>query len=115
VARVTGLERILALHDVDAMRDELADVRAVARLRKLGFAFPAAQDLDRVRERLAGEVDHRWLHHYERAHARYKRALTAVRARVCQGCFITLPTSTNPADGEPLTTCESCGRILYWR
>ena len=38
-----------------------------------------------------------------------------VRGRACQGCFITLPTCAAPSDGQPLTTCESCGHILYWR
>ncbi len=108
-------QRILELHDVDVLRDEVADARGVARLRKLGFSFPDPIELDRVRLRLIAAADRRWLHHYERAHARYGRAVTVVRGRVCQGCFITLPTRVAPSDGAPLTTCESCGRILLWR
>jgi|SRR5437867_4145579 len=112
---MTDAEMILELHDVDVLRDELADVRTVSRLRKLGFTFPEPGTIDRIRKRLIAGIDRRWLHHYERAHARYGRAVAVVRARVCQGCFITLPTRAAPSDGAPLTTCESCGRILYWR
>jgi hypothetical protein len=112
---MSGVEAILALHDVDVMRAEVADIRGVARLRKLGFTFPPSQELERARERLVAEVDPRWLNWYERAHARYGRGLTVVRGRACQGCFITLPTRAAPSDGQPLTTCESCSRILYWR
>lgn len=112
---MNGVESLLALHDLDIMRADLADARGVSRLRKLGFTFPAAAELDRVRERLAGEVDPRWLSWYERAHARYGRGISVVRGRACQGCFITLPTRAAPSDGQPLTTCESCSRILYWR
>ena len=108
-------ERILELHDVDLLRAELDDHPSVARLRRLGFSFPGSDCLDKLRARLLASIDRRWLHHYERAHARYGRAVAIVRWRVCQGCFITLPTSAAPSGDEPLTTCESCGRILYWR
>jgi hypothetical protein len=112
---MSALETILALHDVDVMRAEVADARGVARMRRLGFAFPPAVELERVRTKLLAEVDPRWLNWYERAHARYGRGLTVVRGRACQGCFITLPTRAAPSDGQPLTICESCSRILYWR
>ena len=106
---------LLELQDVDLLRAEVADPRAAARLKKLGFTLPELRALDRLRARLLATVDRRWLHHYERAQARYGRGVASVRARVCQGCFITLPTSAAPSGEELLTTCESCGRILYWR
>lgn len=108
-------ESILHLQDVDLMRAELADARNRARLRKLGFPEPDPEQLERLRERLALGLDRRWLNHYQRAQARYGRAVAAVRERVCQGCFITLPTSAAPSGEDSLTLCESCGRILYWR
>ena len=106
---------LLQLQDADLLRAEVADPRASARLKKLGFELPELRALDRLRARLLAAVDRRWLHHYERAQARYGRGVASVRARVCQGCFITLPTSASPSGDELLTTCESCGRILYWR
>jgi hypothetical protein len=106
---------LLELQDLDLIRAELADRPGVARLRKLGFQFPDPALVERHRARLVAGLDRRWLHHYERAQSRYGRGVTTVRGRVCQGCFITLPTSAAPSGSEPLTTCESCGRILYWR
>lgn len=112
---MNALETLLELHDLDVMRTELADVRGVSRLRKLGFSFPAAAELDRLRASMVAEVDPRWVTHYLRTQGRYGRGVTVVRGRVCQGCFIKLPTRAAPSDGQPLTNCESCGRILYWR
>ena len=112
---MSALETLLELHDVDVLRAELADGRGVSRLRRLGFSFPESTELDRLREALVGDVDPRWVTHYLRTQARYGRGVTVVRGRVCQGCFITLPTRAAPSDGQPLTLCESCGRILFWR
>ena len=106
---------ILQLHDLDLMMSELRDAKAVGRLKKLGFELDSPLALERARTKLLGAIDRRWLNHYERASRRYGRAVAVVRDRVCQGCFITLPTSASPSAEESLTLCESCGRILYWR
>ena len=106
---------ILQLHDLDLLLGEMRHPKAAARLRKLGFAANAPDALERSRDKLLANVDRRWLNHYERALKRYGRAVAVVRDRVCQGCFITLPTSASPSPDETMTLCESCGRILYWR
>jgi len=106
---------ILKLHDLDLLSREFQDPRALARLRKLGLEIVQPEVLSRARARLLATVDRRWLNLYERALRRYGRAVALVRDRVCQGCFITLPTSVTPSVSESLTLCESCGRILYWR
>ena len=108
-------EPLLLLHDADLVRDELATATSVSRLRKLGAEPADMSAVDRARERLLAAVDHRWVHHYERARGRYGRGVAVVRERVCAGCFITLPTSASPSGDQALTLCESCGRILYWR
>jgi len=105
---------ILRLHDVDLLEVELADARAVSRLRKLGMSLAPHRDLERARERCIAAIDRRWLMLYERAFRRYGRGVAAVRDRVCQGCRVTLPTSVAPSSPRQLTQCESCGRILYW-
>ena len=112
---MTDAETLLHLHDADLARAELASAAVTTRLRKLGAEPGACQAVDRVRDRLLGGLDRRWVHHYERARQRYGRAVTVVRGRVCVGCFITLPTSAAPSGDQVLTLCESCGRILYWR
>jgi predicted nucleic acid-binding Zn-ribbon protein len=108
-------ELVLELHDLDLLRAELAERGGLARLSRMGFTVDAPHALERARTRLLESVDHRWLHHYERARLRYGRGVVAVRDRVCLGCFVTLPTSTNPGAGDSLTVCESCGRVLVWR
>ena len=112
---MNGPAGILELQELDLLRAEVADARITSRLRKLGFAFPDPALLERMRDGLVERIDRRWLNHYERARGRYGRGVAVVRTRVCQGCFITLPTCAMPAEEQPLTTCESCGRILYWR
>jgi predicted nucleic acid-binding Zn-ribbon protein len=111
---VTESGALLRLHDLDLL---LADTRApgcAARFKKLGFELRESHGLERHRARLLECVDRRWLNHYERALRRYGRAVAVVRDRVCQGCFITLPTAISPGSANALTLCESCGRILYW-
>jgi len=106
---------VLQLHDLDLLLNEALDPKSRARLKKLGFEVQDPVVLQRARARLLQGVDRRWVNHYERALKRYGRAVAVVRDRVCQGCFITLPTSASPNAEESLTVCESCGRILYWR
>lgn len=101
------------LHDLDLLRDEMADPASCQRYRSLGLEPQGAELLERARTQLHEQLDRRWVHLYERAHGRYGRGVSAVRERVCQGCYITLPTSaTQPA--ESVSVCESCGRILCW-
>jgi predicted nucleic acid-binding Zn-ribbon protein len=106
---------VLLLHDIDLLLAEVRSPAGQGRLRKMGFELGDVRPLERLRARVVSEVDRRWLSHYERAHGRYGRAVAAVRERVCQGCYITLPTSASPGMEASLTLCESCGRILYWR
>lgn len=105
---------MIQLHDVDAILLEARNTRLAGRLKKLGFEIGPTAALEKVRARVAESIDPRWLNHYDRAMKRYGRGIAVVRQRVCQGCFITLPTSATPGAGDPLTLCESCGRVLYW-
>ena len=111
---MSALDRLVRLHDLDLLRQQVMDGAAASRLAALGFGTADPAPLARARQRLAGHVDARWLGIYERAHGRYGRGLAAVRGRVCQGCHITLPTAALPAPDSP-KMCESCGRILCWR
>jgi predicted nucleic acid-binding Zn-ribbon protein len=107
-------EGLLRLHDLDLLIVETHDPAASQRLRQMGFDLEAPEVLERTRARLMGDLDPRWVGHYERARGRYGRGLVQVRGRACQGCFMTLATSAAPAAGESLTLCESCGRVLFW-
>lgn len=106
---------VLELHDLDQLLILLCDEARVAELRRCGYVLGEGSALERERAKLAAGIDRRWLGWYERSLGRYGRGLTLVRERVCQGCFVTLPTSTAPAPGEGhLHLCENCGRLLYW-
>ena len=112
---MNAVAAMLELHDLDQVLELAHDPAARARLARLGFGFEGVPALERERSRLFGALDRRWASLYERSLARYGRGVTLVRERVCQGCFVTLPTSAAPAPGESgLHLCESCGRLLYW-
>jgi hypothetical protein len=111
---MTGWSDVVSLHDLDLLLEEARCGGARQRTLSLGFRLVGLAGLERARARLHARLDGRWVQAYERAHRRYGRAVVAVRERVCQGCFITLPTSA-AASRDSLTVCESCGRILVWR
>ena len=106
---------LLQLHDADLLLASLAQDDSRNRLKRMGLECEESASLERMRARLLKQIDPRWLTPYERALDRYGRGIVAVRDRVCQGCYITLPTSKVPSSSDTLTLCESCGRILYWR
>ena len=104
----------MRLHDLDLLLEEARSGGVRQRAESLGFSVAGLPALERARARMQARLERRWQHAYERAQRRYGRAIVAVRERVCQGCFITLPTSA-AAGAETLALCESCGRILLWR
>lgn len=112
---MNDLVLMMELQDMDLLLGDLAP-EMVARWRKLGFPEPDADGLRLERDKLLARCERRWVSLYERSLRRYGRGLTPVRGRVCQGCFVQLPTSAAPPPGEAqLHVCESCGRLLLWR
>ena len=104
----------MQLHDLALLLEEARCGGARQRAESVGFSLAGLPALERARTRMQARLERRWQYAYERAQRRYGRAVVAVRERVCQGCFITLPTSA-AAGSETLARCESCGRILFWR
>jgi hypothetical protein len=111
---MTDWSDVLSLHDLDLLLEEARGGGARQRILSLGFRLTGLPAVERARTRLLARLGGRWVHAYERAQRRYGRGVVAVRDRVCQGCFITLPTCA-AAGRDSLTVCESCGRILFWR
>jgi predicted nucleic acid-binding Zn-ribbon protein len=111
---VNGWSALVQLHDLDLLLEEVHAPGLRRRVQSLSLEFPGLPALERHRAQLHARLERRWLHAYERARCRYGRAVVSVRERVCQGCFITLPTSAAATSDAP-TVCESCGRILIWR
>jgi predicted nucleic acid-binding Zn-ribbon protein len=113
---VSAARQVLELQDLDQLLELASDPSGRSRLERAGFRFESEAGLQRERIRMFGALERRWSGLYERSLARYGRGVTLVRDRVCQGCFVTLPTSAAPPPGESgLHLCESCGRLLYWR
>jgi hypothetical protein len=111
---MTGWSDMVSLHDLDLLLEEARDGGSRQRILSLGFRLPGAAALERARVRLHARLGCRSVHAYERAQRRYGRGVVAVRDRVCQGCFVMLPTCA-VASPDSLAVCESCGRILFWR
>ncbi|HEY3214944.1 MAG TPA: C4-type zinc ribbon domain-containing protein [Candidatus Eisenbacteria bacterium] len=113
---MTSQDLIVHLNDLDLLLRETMDPVSRARLKKLGFGLEGIARLQAARNRTAAEAERRWMVIYERVRQRYGKAVAAVRDRVCLGCYVTLPTTARPraVHEDPLSTCESCGRILYW-
>jgi len=113
--RTTTEATLAHLHDLDQLLAELTQPGGRALLKRLGLETPGLGRVRSQRERLAATLDARWRQSYERVHARYPRAIAAVRAQVCTGCFVTLPpTARGRAGGHEPTVCQGCGRILLW-
>ncbi|MBI1796898.1 MAG: hypothetical protein HY076_03420 [Candidatus Eisenbacteria bacterium] len=111
---MSGAARLVHLTDLDLLIGEASDRDGRARLGKLGFDLAGLARLEAARARLAAQIEHRWIVLYDRARRRYGRGMTAVRDRVCQGCFVTLPTSAGSRpEADALALCASCGRLLY--
>lgn len=63
-------------------------------------------------ERCASELPSEVLHRYYILKKRFgKSAVVEMKNRICLGCFISLPLSVEPIDGE-IFCCEHCGRLL---
>ena len=113
---MTALSRLVRLGDLDLLLHEARDAGSRVRLRKLGLRLDDVDGLESARERLVGAIGERWMAVYERARNRYGVGVAAVRQRVCQGCFVTLPTSATatPGAGGSPGQCACCGRVLFW-
>lgn len=111
---MTAADRLLRIHDLDLLSLELGDAGAAPRLERAGFRIGALHRVDSQRARLVDGLDARWRQHYERALKRYGSGVAAVRGRVCQGCFVTLPRSAAAGIEDGVSICEACGRILFW-
>jgi predicted nucleic acid-binding Zn-ribbon protein len=109
------LEALILLQDIDLMLREVRDPEMVQHEERLGFAVDDIRGLERDRDRVAKRIDERLLQTYERMSRRFARVVVPVEGSICQGCRISLPTSSAHRSTEPtsLENCENCGRILY--
>ncbi len=93
-------------------------VSALLRLHELEFTNEKTLSEDEKSRRLIemercqSELPNEVLHKYNILKKRYrKNAISTMRNGVCEGCFIALPKTLKPLDGD-IHMCEHCGRLL---
>ena len=85
--------------------------------RELADAETRKRGLDEERQkRMTGPVNPEILDTYEKLlGAREGQAIAALEGRICQGCYVTVPSNiyVRLARALDLVVCPSCGRILF--
>jgi uncharacterized protein len=119
------MERVEQLQS--ALKEEQALVKELtskadaekADLQKRGAAIAAElTSLQGERKKLADATDPGALSRYTRLmHSKGDYAVVPIRNGNCGGCHLHIPPQDvhNAKHGEELTSCEYCGRILYWQ
>jgi len=108
------LEALVQLQDIDLMLREVRDPEIAHEEERLGFAMENVGHLEQSRLKIALKIDERLLQIYERMSRRFTRVVVPVERSVCQGCRMSLPTSTaKNTSSLAIENCENCGRILY--
>ena len=85
---------------------------------RLSLIAKELADLQAGRTDLAAKVDEDALSRYERLlRSKGDLAIVAVKHGNCGGCHLQLPPQVlhNAKNGGELTSCDYCGRILYWQ
>jgi hypothetical protein len=109
------LETLVQLQDIDLMLREVRNPELAIQEERLGFPLGNVKALERTRERLASRIDEQLLRTYERVSRKSPRVVVRVEGGVCQGCRMSLPTSSASRipPATSLENCQNCGRILY--
>lgn len=109
------LKALVRLQDLDWMLREARDPEHSTEEARLGFDLGNVRKVERARAELASQIDARLLQTYERMSRRFSRVVVAVDRSICQGCNMSLPTSTASRNSHEanIENCENCGRILY--
>ena len=109
------LDALVRLQDIDLLLREARDPKLAGQEARLGFALENLGTVEKTRRRLASQIDDRLLQTYERMSQRFDRVVVSVERSVCQGCRMSLPTSSasKSTPGVTLENCQNCGRILY--
>jgi hypothetical protein len=104
----TTLKEIAA--KVDAERGDLQ--------KRLAMIDQELKQLADERQKLAQEIDASALNRYERLmRSKSDFAIVPIRNGNCGGCHLNIPPQLvhNAKYGSDLTSCDYCGRILYWQ
>jgi len=104
---------LVALQDLDQMIREAEDKDKAAELKDLGFALDGVEELRKAREKITERITPQLLNRYQRVATSYGRTVVPVVGELCTGCFAKVPSSFR-YEKDTVTTCENCGRMLYF-
>jgi hypothetical protein len=109
------LQDLVQLQDLDLMLREVRNPEIATHEENLGFPLGNVKALEKTRERVASRIDEQLLRTYERVSRKSPRVVVRVERGVCQGCRMSLPTSSASRNitATSLENCQNCGRILY--
>jgi uncharacterized protein len=112
------LEILLEIQDLQAQKRALGD-EALADVEEEVFELRPAEALEildgkieELTDRLDPDVRRRW----REVTSTMERAVVPVLNGICYGCFVAIPTawSSKAARNEGISTCDHCGRFLYY-
>ncbi|MEW6685125.1 MAG: hypothetical protein AB1393_02830 [Candidatus Edwardsbacteria bacterium] len=108
------LELLIMLHDLEEMIRE--SLEAAISEESLGFKLSHQEDLKKAYAEVEKRLQPELLVRYRKLKERYERAIVPVVNGVCCGCYMRMPIAlaTSKDKNVEVTTCENCGRFLYW-
>ena len=111
------LEKLISLHDLDVMINDLSREDIRKQEKKLGLSpDDALKELVTLREKFCETIGKRFLALYKQLAGHYGNAVAPALQGRCSGCLTRLPTAmcSSPDRNERVRTCPTCGRVIYW-
>lgn len=101
---------LISLQELDILKKDKKNEEEV------GFELEDLKEIEEARVKIVSELPDHLYRKYTRLTKRYGNAVVPVVNKICQGCYLVFPTQMISPEqkNETVTTCPSCGRILYW-
>lgn len=115
----TDFTVLLEVQDLKAKLRELSSESGMSEFERKEFGIDPEEAVQALREKvteLEGRLSEDARRRYHRVAGSVDRVVVPVIHGTCYGCFTAVPTAT-AGERDPnasLTTCEHCGRFLYF-
>ncbi len=115
----SDLTVLLEIQDLQTKLRELQSETGLGELEKEAFGIEPAEAVEALRSKvgeLEDKLSEETRRRYDRVAGNVDRVVVPVIHGTCYGCFTAVPTAT-AGERDPnasLTTCEHCGRFLYF-
>lgn len=115
----TDLTVLLEIQDLKTKLRELSSESGLSEFEKEEFGIDPARAVEALRDKvgqLEDKLSPEARRRYDRVVGSVDRVVVPVIHGTCYGCFTAVPTAT-AGERDPnasLTTCEHCGRFLYF-